>query len=95
MLMLSSVSSDCINLAIVSADGESKSNDIVALTDEFEPVSRDRSSLGGFVEEHLNILQEAGLFPVGRLGELSRLNLLHSEGVLVKGLDALSQHGIN
>jgi hypothetical protein len=94
MLVLSSVSSDSLDLAIVSANRESKSNDIVALTDEFEPVSRDRSSLGGFVEEHLNILQKAGLFLVG-LGELSRLHLLHSEGVLVKGLDALSQHGIN
>lgn len=41
MLVLSSVGSDSLNLAVVSANGEGESNDVVTLADEFKPVFRD------------------------------------------------------
>jgi len=41
VLVLSSVGSDGLDLAIVSADGEGESNDVVTLADEFKPVFGD------------------------------------------------------
>jgi hypothetical protein len=61
MLVLRAVGCNSLDPAVIQADRESKSNDIITRSDKFEPVVRHIGGLGGLVEEHLNVLQETGL----------------------------------
>ena len=62
MLVLGTVGSDGLDLSIVSADGESESDNRVTRANEFKPVIRNSSGSGSLVEELLDILKETGLF---------------------------------
>ena len=56
MLVLGTVANNVLDLAVVAADWDRESDNIVAGTDQLEVVLADTGFRGGSVEEELNLL---------------------------------------
>jgi hypothetical protein len=61
MLVLGAVAVHNLDLAVVAANRNTESNDVVAGADHLKVILGDAGLLGGAVEEHLDLLEETGL----------------------------------